>query len=192
MPATLCYVFAGMHWVLNGPANYGQPFTGRIANSFLLALIATAALATGAAVYMLDRPSASVYFLPHVFSFAGGHRPYFGALGGQFPDLAHVYAFILLSLAVCPGPARVFPICAFWWAVDSLFKIGQHPAVAPHIAAVTPGWFEHVPILENIPSYFLHGTFDLLDFAAIALGTVAAYLTHRFICQRRDNHESTN
>lgn len=143
----------------------------------LLALIALGALVLGSLVYVLDRPAATVYLLPNAWSLARAHHRWFGALGGNLPEFVHVYAFILLTAAVSPWPARVVPICAFWWVVDSLFKLGEHPVLAPHIAAVLPAWFQHVPILENTGNYFLHGTFDPWDLAAILLGTLVAYLT---------------
>lgn len=149
-----------------------------------LALIGLAALALGTLVYLLDRPAASVYLLPNAMSLARGHHPWFGMFGGHLPEFVHVYAFILLTLAVSPWPARVVPICFFWWAVDSLFEIGQHPAIAPHIAATLPAWFQHIPILDNTANYFLLGTFDPGDLAAIVLGTLAAYLTIGFICRK--------
>ncbi len=154
------------------------------ARSILLVLIAGATLALGVLVYMFDRPAASVHFLPKALMFAGAHKPYFGALGGQLPDFVHVYAFILLTIAVSSSRARVLPICVFWWALDSLFKVGQHPAVAPHLARALPEWFFHVPVLRNSAGYFLHGTFDPLDLVAIAIGSVAAFLTYRLVLQQ--------
>jgi hypothetical protein len=142
-----------------------------------IAAIAVGALAFGALVYMLDRPAATVYLLPNALSFAPGHPPWVGPLGGFLPEIAHVYAFILLTVAVSPWPARVSPICAFWWLIDSLFELGQHPALAPHIAAALPGWFQHVPILDHTANYFLYGTFDPGDLVAITLGAVSAHLT---------------
>ncbi len=103
--------------------------------------------------------------------------PWVGPLGGYLPEIAHVYAFILLTAAVSPWPARISPICALWWVIDSLFELGQHPALAPHIAAALPGWFQHVPILDHTANYFLYGTFDPGDLVAITLGAVSAYLT---------------
>lgn len=153
-----------------------------------LALIALGALALGTLVYLLDRPAATVYLLPQALSFARGHHPWFGALGGHLPEFVHVYAFILLTVAVSPWPGRVWPICAFWWTVDSLFELGQHPAIAPHIAAALPAWFQHVPLLDNTANYFLRGTFDPGDLAAIALGTLVAYVTVGVIRRKEVGH----
>lgn len=144
-----------------------------------LALIAVTAFIAGMFVYVFDRPAATVYLLPNALSFAGRHHPVFGALGGHLPEFVHVYAFILLTVAISSWPARVLPICGFWWAVDSLFEIGQHPAIAPTIAAALPNWFRGIPILDHTASYFLRGTFDPGDLVSIILGTVVAYLIYR-------------
>ena len=153
-----------------------------------LALIALGALALGTLVYMLDRPAATVYLLPQALSLARGHHLWFGVLGGHLPEFLHVYAFILLTVAVSPWPGPAWPICAFWSTVDSLFEIGQHPAIAPHIAAALPAWFQHVPILDNTANYFLRGTFDPGDLVAIAVGTLMAYLTIGAIRQKEVGH----
>lgn len=153
-----------------------------------LALSAVAAFALGALVYVLDRPAATVYLLPNAMSPALGHHPWFGALGGHLPEFVHVYAFILLTVAVSTWPARVLPICVFWWAVDSLFEIGQHPAIAPHIAAALPAWFQHIPILDNTANYFLRGTFDPWDLIGTVLGTSVAYLTVGVIRRKEVGH----
>jgi len=157
------------------------------ANGWLM-LIAIGALTVGALVYMLDRPAATAYLLPGALSFSGGHHPVFGALGGHLPEFVHVYAFILLTVAISPWPARVLPVCGFWWAVDSLFEIGQHPVIAPTITAALPNWFRRIPILDHIANYFLRGTSDPADLVAVALGTVSAYLTIRLIRKSEVGH----
>jgi DNA-binding beta-propeller fold protein YncE len=66
---------------------------------------------------------------------------------------------------------------AAWFAISSLFELGQHPALSPLIAASLPAWFAHIPVLDNTAAYFLRGTFDPLDFLSGALGTLAACFT---------------
>lgn len=165
-----------------------QRGSSRLGANGWLALIAVLALVLGALVYVLDRPAATVYLLPNALSLVHGHHRWFGALGGNLPEFVHVYAFILLTAAVGPWPARVVSICAFWWMVDSLFKVGEHPLLAPHIAAVLPAWFQHVPILDNTGNYFLHGTFDPWDLVAILVGTIVAYLTIGLVRRREVDH----
>jgi len=154
-----------------------------------LVLIAAASLALGALVYVLDRPAATAYLLPQQLSFAGPHI-WFGALDGHLPEFVHVYAFILLTAALGPLTVPLWAICGFWWGLDSLFELGQHPALAPGIAAALPAWWQHMPLLDHTANYFLHGTFDPLDLLAIALGTLAAYFTVRFF-QREVCHVPT-
>jgi hypothetical protein len=40
---------------------------------------------------------------------------------------------------------------------------------------IIPDCFRNVPILENTENYFLQGTFDFADLAAVGLGTATAY-----------------
>jgi hypothetical protein len=151
---------------------------------WLPVVLALLALTVGVLVYVLDRPG-STYFLSGLPFRVGGHGSYFGSIGGQIPEFVHVYAFILLTVAVSSARSSLLRICIFWWALDSLFKLGLHRAVAPHVVQAIPSWFQDVPVLENTASYFTRGTFDPLDLVAIALGTVAAYLTVRLISKGR-------
>ncbi len=144
----------------------------------VLALAALGSLALGILVYALDRSPESVYFLPAAWSLAGDGDRWFGSLGGQLPEFAHVYAFSLLT-ALILGHSRkgAWLSCAAWWTLDSLVELGQHAAISPHIAAAVPAWFVGIPFLENTGPYFAHGTFDPLDLAAIAVGAFVAYFT---------------
>ena len=153
-----------------------------------IASLAILALALGILVYVLDRPT--VYFLPGAWGLAGDLL-WFGRLGGYLPDGLHVYALILLTAAVAPTPTRILPICALWFAIDSLFELAQHPTLAPHVVAIQPAWFAQLPILENSTNYFLHGTFDPGDLIAIVIGTAAAYMTLRLILDRAADPAST-
>ena len=152
------------------------------------ALAALGSLALGILVYALDRSPESVYFLPAAWPLAGDGDPWFGALGGQLPEFAHAYAFSLLTALILGySRAGVWLSCAAWWAFDSLVELGQHATISPHIAAAVPAWFAGIPFLENTGAYFTHGTFDLLDFIAIAVGAVAAYFTIVIVCIREED-----
>ena len=141
-------------------------------------LIAIIALAIGLLVYLLDRQPDRVYILSHGPSLVHGRHPLFGVMGGYLPTFVHVYAFILLTVAIAGSSnTRLLRICTLWFVIAALFECGQHPLLAPRIAAALPAWFARVPVLDNTAAYFLKGTFDLLDLLSIALGTVAGYLT---------------
>lgn len=141
-------------------------------------ILGSAALLAGVAVYMLDRAPGSAYFLPAAVSFGDGGSPWFGDFGGQLPDFLHVYALSLLTAAVL-GSTRSAALasCAGWWAIDSFFELGQHPAISPIFAAVTPAWFDGIPFLENTAAYFVRGTFDPRDLLAIAFGAMTAFFS---------------
>ncbi len=147
--------------------------------------IAFSGLVVGVIVYVFDRQSEFVYFLPDWFSvnkFRGG---IFGSIGYFLPTFIHVYVFILLTATVSASPNKnLIPICISWFIFDSLFEIGQIHVIAQSIANHVPAWFSDIPILNNTSSYFLMGTFDVLDLISIALGTICAYLTITFVLGR--------
>ena len=146
--------------------------------SVLYVLIAIAALAVGLLVYLFDRRPEHVYFLSHGFALAHALYSLFGVVGNYLPTFVHVYAFILLTVAVAGSTqARLIGICAAWFVIAALFECAQLPAIAGSIAVALPAWFARVPILDNTAAYFLDGTFDVLDLLSIVLGTAAAYFT---------------
>ena len=158
--------------------NFNAPVPRALRKHLAVELAALGALAFGVLVYALDRLPESVYFLPAGWSLAEGGVRWFGSLGGQLPEFLHVYAFALLTAAVLASSRRLALLsCAVWWGLDSLVELGQHAAISPQIAAAVPAWFAGIPFLENTGLYFTHGTFDPLDFIAIAVGAVAAYFT---------------
>jgi len=132
----------------------------------------------GVLFYCLARRHGHVYFLPDWLPLNQSAPALFGALGDQLPTFIHVYAFILLTVGVAAASiARLTFICLAWLALDSLLEVAQMDAPARWIAAHAPEWFSRIPFLENTAGYFLSGTFDPLDLASIAAGSLAAYLT---------------
>ena len=139
---------------------------------------AVTALFIGVFVYSLDRQPESVYFISSWMALGDNINPFFGAIGDQLPTFVHVYAFILLTMAVVsPSREYVLPICLFWLILDSLFELAQITVIAHWITGQVPEWFDAIPFLENTSAYFLGGTFDVFDLCSIAVGTLAAYLT---------------
>ena len=150
---------------------------------------AIGALAVGVLVYLLDRQPMSVYFIPDWISLVNNLNPIFGEIGNYLPTFIHVYVFILLTaIIVAPSPAWIIPICAAWFAIDSLFELAQITPIDQWIAGNVPDWFIGIPFLENTSAYFIAGTFDVLDLLSIAAGTIAAYLTIRISKNRRKHH----
>lgn len=137
-------------------------------------------LSIGVFVYLLDRPSTSVYFVPDSWSFGAGIPPVFGAIGSYLPTFAHTFAFILFTSALLePWKWSAAAACAWWWLVDSLFEIAQSDAWAAGIASRVPGWFADWPLLNNVADYFIAGQFDLRDLASISAATGCAFVVTR-------------
>lgn len=150
--------------------------------------IALGALSLGVLYYAVARHPAQVYFLSRWLPVQHAPSAVPGGMGTHLPTFVHVYAFILLTVAVtAPRPAQLIPICLAWLALDSLFEIAQLRSIGRWIADHSPAWFAGIPFLENTPDYFLSGTFDALDLLSIVVGTLAAYVT-AYAAQGRLSH----
>jgi len=151
-------------------------------------LLGVAALALGTLVYVIDRPPGETA-LPDSINLYGTLPALFGAIGQSFPAFAHIFAFSLLT-AACLGNGRYVAVgaCATWLLVDMAFELGQHPSLAPYVAAAVPEWFQEIPILGRAAGFFLNGTFDPWDLAAIFAGALVAYATLSLISQRSAYH----
>lgn len=145
---------------------------------YTLLIIAIGSLAVGVLVYVFDRQSEFVYFLPGWLSLNSMTGAFFGSISNYLPTFIHVYAFILLTVVfAAPSTTKLIPICLVWFTLDSLFEIAQLDLIATWIGNHTPSWFNGIPFLENTADYFLMGTFDPLDMLSIVAGTLIAYLT---------------
>jgi len=107
------------------------------AREFWLALFAFASLLLGVFIYVAERSGNKAYFLraaydPHI------HSGVLHAVSGQLPSFVHVYAFILLSVAVAPRSMRSGSICLSWAVIDSLFELAQHPAIGRRLLSTLP------------------------------------------------------
>jgi hypothetical protein len=150
-------------------------------------LIGFIALLIGSLVYLIDRSPGQTYFIfkaPFSISLYHSIPNLFGIIGDSLPAFLHVFSFILLtgSLIFCSKRGYLI-ICLFWFLVDAAFELGQKfNGVTSHII---PDWFEGIPFLENTKAYFLHGTFDVVDLAALAVGSLAAYIVISATGKRR-------
>jgi len=115
-----------------------------------------------------------VYSSPINISLFNAIPNLFGFIGGSLPEFIHVFSFILITagLIFCNKSGYVI-ICLSWFLVDSAFELGQKFNTWP--SRIIPDWFTGIPFLENTENYFLKGTFDFIDLAAIVFGTVIAY-----------------
>jgi hypothetical protein len=135
-------------------------------------------LCLGVIEYLAGRPAGSAYFLEKLSAFLPSfsviHHP-FGKLGGFAPDFCHPLGFSLISMAFFSGRSSRINLCLLWFAIDSVFEIAQK--FGKVLAEYVPGWFNHIPVLDNLASYLRKGTFDVYDLIAIVLGSAMAFVT---------------
>jgi len=139
-------------------------------------IIGLVALFIGSLVYLIDRPSDKTYLVYNIanISFYNTLPNLFGLIGNSLPAFIHVFSFILITAGLIFCNKRWYLIiCLSWFLVDSAFELGQK--FNTWSSSIIPNWFAGIPFLENTENYFLQGTFDLIDLAAIAFGTVIAY-----------------
>ena len=151
-------------------------------------LIGAIGLFIGLLVYLIDRPPDQTYFVyssPINISLFNIIPNLFGLIGNSLPAFIHVFSFILITagLIFCNKKGYLI-ICLFWFLVDGTFEVGQK--FNTWSSSITPDWFTDIPFLENIKNYFLHGSFDFIDLAAIAFGTVIAYFVLLTTNKRRE------
>ena len=141
-------------------------------------VIGVGVLFLGSFIYLVDRPPDQTYFVkssPVNISLFNTVPTVFGFIGGSLPGSIHVFSFILITAGLLFCNKRGYRIiCLSWFLLDASFEIGQYFPTWP--SKIIPDWFTGIPFLKNTESYFLHGTFDFIDLAAIAFGTLIAYV----------------
>jgi len=140
-------------------------------------LIGMSSLIVGTLVYLVDRSPDQTYFVfssPFNISLFKTLPIIFGSIGNNLPAFIHAFSFILITAALVSCRNRGYIIiCLSWFFVDCAFELGQKfTSLFPKII---PEWFAGIPFLENTENYFLYGTFDFIDLAAITFGAVMAY-----------------
>ncbi|MBN2554065.1 MAG: hypothetical protein JXB06_14910 [Spirochaetales bacterium] len=95
----------------------------------------------------------------------------FGSLGQTLPSFTHAYSFTVILIVVLGLRIRsIVGASVGWLFIETLFEIGQHPAVCRWFAASTAGRVESSRFLSMVLHYFCTGVFDPLDVAASVLG----------------------
>ena len=149
---------------------------GSMINS-LQVLIGLGGLLLGTLVYLVDRPPDQTYFLYSSSINISLHDTLpnlFGIIGNSLPAFIHVFSFIMITAGLLHFQKRGYLIiCLSWFLVDCAFELGQK--YSDLAVKIIPNWVAEIPILENTETYFLHGTFDVIDLAAIAFGSSMAY-----------------
>ena len=158
---------------------FGQP-------EMITAAIGIVALTFGVLVYVLDRSATAVYFVPDSWQFAESTPLLFGKLGLYLPAFFHALAFALF-INVVAGRRYIGLMCISWFIAEVFFELAQLDPIAFRISGVLPGWFANLPVLQNISSHFLTGTFDQIDVLFLLLGCATAYAICRTALPRLHN-----
>lgn len=145
----------------------------------------------GLMIYIIDRPPNHTYL---IYSTGLGISLYntipiiFGPIGNNLPAFVHVYSFSLITAGLLSCQRKgCFIICFSWFVIDCAFELGQRFSMWS--SSIIPDWFSGVPFLEASKAYFTLGTFDFYDLVAVAVGSIAAYLTMLWSLERREYHE---
>ena len=151
-------------------------------------LIGVTALLFGSLVYLIDRPPDQTYFVYTSsinISLYSAFPNLFGLIGNSLPAFIHVFSFVLITAGFVSYRKRGYVIICLWWfLVDCAFELGQK--FSSWSLKMIPDWFAGIPLLGNTESYFLQGTFDFTDLAAIGLGTLIAYFLLITTSKRRE------
>ena len=152
-------------------------------------LIGTITLVIGVLIYFIDRPPNDTYF---VYKISNGISLYdmlpglFGPFGSILPAFIHVFSFSLITAGLLGcGMRGYLVICSIWLAIDLAFELGQKFDV--WASGLIPD-FSGIPLLEASKDYFIFGTFDYYDLAAIVFGAIAAFFIMCKTMPRRINH----
>jgi hypothetical protein len=141
-------------------------------------LIGLTVLILGTLIYLTDRPPDQTYFLYKSSLNISLHNTLpnlFGTIGNNLPSFIHVFSFILITAGIISSKKNGYIIvCAGWFLIDLIFELGQ--AYSSLVLKNIPDWFSDVPFLENSKTYFFQGTFDVIDLAAVLIGSLTGYL----------------
>jgi hypothetical protein len=141
-----------------------------------LFLMGWAALIPGVLFYFLFRPQ-GVAYVSERLRLDLILRPYSLAapLWGSFPDFIHPLAFSMIGMGVLSLSRRWrLLVCSSILLLNLFFEIGQK--YKNMALGIVPKWLDGIPVLENVNSYFLRGTFDLQDVLAMCLGSSIAFV----------------
>ena len=149
---------------------------GSIIN-FRQILIGLSVLIFGTLVYVIDRPPDQTYFVyrsPFNISLFKTLPNLFSHIGNNLPSFIHVFSFILITAGLISCRKKGYLIiCISWFLIDCAFEFGCK--FNSLVLKIIPDCFSGVPFLENTRNYFFQGTFDVLDLAAVLIGSITGY-----------------
>ena len=150
-------------------------------------LIGLFVLLLGTLIYLSDRSPDQIYFVyksPVEISLHNTLPNLFGMIGNSLPSFVHVFSFILITAGIISSKKKDYIfICAGWFLIDSIFELGQRYTAL--VIKFIPDWLSGIPFFENTNNYFSRGTFDVMDLAAVLIGSVTGYFVLILTMEKR-------
>ncbi len=141
-------------------------------------------LAGGVIFYMLFRNPPYFLSLVNIHTVPLDHIAW-GAVGSSLPSFVHAFSFSLITASLIKDSRLGYAsVCIFWLTIDCIFELGQK--YPPFGQGAGPSFFASIPFLENTGSFFLSGTFDVLDMLSTAAATLVAFYVLQITSERKE------
>lgn len=144
-------------------------------------------LLLGTLIYLTDRSTDQIYFVyksPVEISLHDTLPNLFGIIGNSLPSFVHVFSFILITAGIISSEKKGYIfVCSSWFLIDFIFELGQR--YNSLVLKIIPDWFSGILFFENTKSYFSRGTFDVIDLAAVLIGSITGYFVLIITIQKR-------
>ncbi|SLM29235.1 conserved hypothetical protein [Desulfamplus magnetovallimortis] len=156
--------------------------------------IGIAGLSVGTLIYLFDRSPESSWLVHVLLGGASFHEmlpDLFGSLDGSLASYLHTFSFTMISFSFMVQSKKWCLMAAvLWGSVNGLFEIGQ--LFDSFIVKWIPNCFERLPFLETVDDFFVSGTFDPYDLAAIFAGSSTGYWTGVVTTEKTDTGKNRN
>ncbi|MBC8393078.1 MAG: hypothetical protein H8E17_10995 [Deltaproteobacteria bacterium] len=164
-------------------------------NNLVRVGLALGGLFLGALEYFLSRPKESTHLTKLISKLIGSwdlNLQIYGKLGNTLPEFVHPFAFALLTMSLLPGAGRMVRgfICIFWLVIDLSFEIGQH--FGQQLSELIGTFIPHGRISGLLSDYFVNGTYDRMDIAAICSGIMFAFTISELTTRGGTKNDSEN
>lgn len=136
-----------------------------------------AGLSVGTLIYLSDRAPETTWLVRILFQGITFHDCFpdlFGMADRNLASFLHVFSFTMISAGVMAESKKgCFMAALLWCSIDALFEIGQY--FDDLTVKLLPDVFQHLFFLETLDDYFIAGTFDPYDLAAVFAGALTGY-----------------
>jgi len=157
---------------------------------YYLVGVGVAGLAMGCLFYALTRTSPHIFLLSDFFT-QMFPRHSSGSGWGALPTFIHTFSFVLISVGIVGyrRSSAIMAIASLWVSIELLLELGQHPVLEQTFVNALPNWLQRVPVFDQTAQYFMRGTYDIRDVAAIFAAAGLAVLLIQFLHRKGECYE---